>query len=383
MEIVNHTVHFLETSGNSYQTGVQQAQKLIELFDQNYFTQVSETTPKNSTLLQAIGIRPLSELTPAELLHNAKLAEKLIKTSDPELLDEIEGFAHTLKVPVDKVLAYTTNYSPGGCSTFFANGMLCRNYDDAVDGVDNLFLLTKTPGNNRHFGSSTETIGRYDGMNDQGLAVALTFGAGFASTQPGIGAVLYLRFALDKASSVKEALDIFQKTPYVSPNNVVMIDKKGDKALIEVSKGQSAITRGDDILFCANSYQNTEIAKLQAIQNITTGYREDLMSEIAPRLVTSEEMMRLLTTDFPTGLFEPHFSDGLGTLWSLVMDPKKLKIMLAIGQQDVDLKQTVIDLSTKKPTLPGSMNVQLRNIALDEQSSRLDKLLAAKQKRFN
>lgn len=382
MEKLTHTVHFLQTNGSSYEVGVKQGEKLAELYGPDYFAKVSEVTPKNSSLLRAIGIRPLSELTPAEIAQNAKLAEKTISKSDPELLDELAGLADALNAPLEQVLAFTTNYFPGGCSAFIANGNLCRNYDDDLHGVDNLFLLTKTPNAYRHFGSSTETLGRYDGMNDQGLAVALTFGAGYASTEPGIGAVLYLRFALDKAKTVKEALEIFKQTPYVSPNNVMLLDKTGDKALIEVSKGKSEITRGDEVLYCANSYQNPKLQDSHAIKNITTGYRELVMARKVPDMKDPREMMLLLTTDFPSGLFEPHYAEGLGTLWSLVMNPKNLTTQLAIGETGENIVQTIIDLNDASPELPNTMSVSVRNVGFEEEKDRITHLLRTKAKRF-
>ena len=102
-------------------------------------------------------------------------------------------------------------------SQFFLNGYHARNYDDNPNSVENEFLLLHTTGSFISFGASTGYVERLDGINEKGLAVSLTFGAGKPPDSTRIGSAMFQRIVLDKASTVDEALDLFDKTPTLLP----------------------------------------------------------------------------------------------------------------------------------------------------------------------
>lgn len=277
----------------------------------------------------------------------------------------------------ERVLTATSNFSPAGCSQFFLNGMHARNYDDemkvmqgkVVSPVENEFLLVSPAGSFTSFGSGAGYLQRLDGINEQGLAVSLTFGAGRRPIVYGIGSAMFSRIVLDKASNVSEALEIFDETPYVTPNNVLISDANGNSAIIEQSAGKHRIRRGDSgtMLYCANSYLAPDMRTQQRFRNPTTKWREQKMQDKANILSSVEEVMDFLTADYPEGVFEPYYSDGLGTLWSAIYQPTTGQIHIAIGEGK---NRHAASFNLSDPSsfdkLPMRLKTQVQDIALDD-----------------
>lgn len=364
MEQLTHTVTISQNSGSHHEIGQQLGVRAKERFGPRYIDNALEAF-RGTPLYQALGMN--FDLNPSYIEEVFPIAEEVIGKVHSQLLDEIKGFAQGLGEDYRRLLTFLCNFgNETGCSQFFLNGYLARNYDDSPNAVENEFLLIRPTGSLISFGASTGYIERLDGINEKGLSVSLTFGAGYLPIGHGIGSAMFSRIVLDIASTVEEALEIFNKAPYVTPNNVMVADTSGQAVVIEQSAGKHRIRRVENgPLVCANSYLDPQMRDQQKIKNATTSWREQRMKRI--NLGNQEEMMDLLTADFPKGLFEPYFTDGLGTLWSVIYHPETRGIYLATGggESRKEVRFNLNDQSTFT-NLPETLKTQVTNVSLRE-----------------
>jgi predicted choloylglycine hydrolase len=364
MEQYSHEITINSYSGSHFEIGAQLGKKANEKFGPNYVDNALANI-KDVSLYEALGLH--FDLTPNYINTVFPIVEGIISKVHPQLLEEMKGFAQSTEEDYKRFVVFTSNFgNDTGCSQFYVNGYLARNYDDAPGAVENEFPIIKPQGSISSIGASTGYIERLDGMNEEGLAVSLTFGAGYPAKQHGIGAAMLQRIMLDKAATVDEALSIFKSTSYVSPNNVMICDALGNGALIEGSGGKHVIRQSDELLFCANSYQSPEMKKEQKLKNPTTLWRENQMQLRIPNLYNEIAMMDFLTADFPNGLFEPYFTDGLGTLWSVIYNPANRSVYLAVGNKNDDREEFRFDFTNPGDlrNLPTSIKTTLRDVDL-------------------
>lgn len=365
METFTHKVTVHELTGSHFDVGQKLGARAKETYGSNYVNEALASL-KDTFLYKALGMK--FELTPEYVEEVFPIAERAIAKVHSGLLEEMKGFAKGLGESYPRFLVFVNNYgNDRGCSQFFVNGYHARNYDDNPKSVENEFLLLHSKGSNTTFGATTGYVERLDGINEKGLAVSLTFGAGYPPKEHGIGATLYSRIVLDKAANVAEALEIFQEVPYITPNNVLLSDANGDAAIIETSAGMHQIRKSHEgILYCANSYLHPDMRTQQKIHNPTTKWREGKIEEEKANLSTEDGIMNFLTTDFPNGLFEPYFKDGLGTIWSVIYRPETRGIHLAVGEKGAGRKDLRFNLANPKTFqgLPITLVTQLKDIDL-------------------
>lgn len=103
---------------------------------------------------------------------------------------------------------------------------------------------TRIHGKAAHMGFSLLQFGRIDGMNEHGLCI--TMSAGCPLVQPveeGCRFWAVVRTVLDRCHSVPEALEIIQSIPISFHLNLLLTDKHGESALIEMFSSKRAIKR--------------------------------------------------------------------------------------------------------------------------------------------
>ena len=75
--------------------------------------------------------------------------------------------------------------------------------------------------------------GALDGVNEDGLAVALAFG-GRREVGRGFAVTLLLRYLLEQCADVPQALEAMAAVPVNLSYNIVLVDAVGDAALVHV-----------------------------------------------------------------------------------------------------------------------------------------------------
>ena len=81
--------------------------------------------------------------------------------------------------------------------------------------------------------------GLVDGVNDDGLAVSLTFG-GRREVGEGFGIPLVIRYLLEVAADVGEAVEVLRRLPHQISYNVTLCDRSGRVATVMISPDRPA-----------------------------------------------------------------------------------------------------------------------------------------------
>ena len=129
-----------------------------------------------------------------------------------------------------------------GCSQLVMPGenpTLVRNYDYDQTLFEAVIASTDYSGSRRVLGTSDMLWGLLDGMNEDGLAVSLTFG-GRPDVGEGFGIPIVLRYVLETCATVPQAISTLRRIPVSQSYNVALVDGAGDHATVFVTPGEPA-----------------------------------------------------------------------------------------------------------------------------------------------
>ena len=107
---------------------------------------------------------------------------------------------------------------------------LLRNYDFAIDATTGIIEMTRWFGR-RVIAMREAFWGCLDGMNEDGLAVSLTFG-GSRAHGPGIAMPMVLRYVLETCRTTREAVARLLAIPVPMAQNVTVVDRAGEVATV-------------------------------------------------------------------------------------------------------------------------------------------------------
>ncbi|SIS26198.1 Predicted choloylglycine hydrolase [Roseovarius nanhaiticus] len=145
----------------------------------------------------------------------------------------------------DRAARFLATWCPptylGGCSLAAladeTGVRLVRNYDLSPELNEGLLLRSEWV---RPVMGMVEFLwGLSDGINDAGLAVALAYG-GRSETAKGFGITTILRYVLETCETVSEAIAVLKRVPSHMAYNIVLADRAGDSASVEVLPGGGA-----------------------------------------------------------------------------------------------------------------------------------------------
>ena len=199
-----------------------------------------------------------------EKLDFATESEPELRRVFPEILDEIRGFAEGCHASYQDMAAFMLTigaFKPQPmCSAFAAsNGsdvVFGRNYDFYYSFKKYTeSYLTMPQDAFISLGHSDVFIGREDGINENGLAIAMT-GLTDKTVKPGVSFVLAVRSVLDKCANVKEAAEGLSSMHASACANFLLADVAGDMAVAEVSPDKAMIRtpeHGESFIVCTNS----------------------------------------------------------------------------------------------------------------------------------
>jgi predicted choloylglycine hydrolase len=153
--------------------------------------------------------------------------------------------------------------------------VLIRNYDYPPLFCDNTMLRT-----NWHappvMAMSVCVWVALDGVNGHGLSVAIAFG-GRPVVGSGFGIGLVVRYVLEFAASVQQAVAILRRVPLQLTYNISLVDAHGESAIVYVAPDREARVSG--MTTAGNRQGETEWPEHAAFCDTIT--REDVMSQSA------------------------------------------------------------------------------------------------------
>lgn len=336
---------------------------------------------KRGKVFERGGVTFPLQLDDFQLAHGAA-SEKILREHFPEVCEEIKGVADTIgaaylpfaswmlcmgccmynlekNIPVEvrgcTAFAFRLSGTAGAGSVGEDRVLYGRNNDlpPFLKKGSKSEIYSPKGGNRFHIATSSFINGE-EGLNEQGLAVAMTFVmTELKKIRPGFNSCFIVRYLLEKAENTGEAIALLSKLPVASGCNILLVDKEGEMAVVECTPDQKRIREAehfgaDKILCTVNSFTSKEMRGFddskgedydshRRYRTVLEGFAKQIRGAEDP----VEAVKRLLRGEFG---FLCQYDDApdFETVWSSVFDLKSLAVCRAEG--DPRRKRFVEDL---------------------------------------
>lgn len=292
-------------------------------------------------------------------IEHGKKSEQILKEFFPEVCDEIRGVSDTIDMDYLTFASWLLcmgccmynleDNIPAeirGCTAFVfskdGNIIYGRNNDLPPYLKHGSKSELYSPSNGNRFNITTSSfINGEEGINQRGLAVAMTFVmTRLEGIQAGFNSCFIVRYLLEKAVSAENAISLLMELPIASNCNILVADKNGTMAVVECSpfmkRVREAVNLDNGKIVCTvNSFTSDEMRPHDAADgnDYHSGKRYQVVMDSFPAHMNGdfiETAERLLKGDY--GFMcqyddEPDFE----TVWSSVFDLKSLMIYRAEG----------------------------------------------------
>ena len=203
-----------------------------------------------------------------------------------------------------------------GCSQAILPGnepILVRNYDYSALAFDAVLLETRWLGRTV-FGVSDCLIGLTDGINEDGLAVSLTFG-GRRVVGQGFGVPVILRYVLETCTTAEEAADVLSRIPSHMAYNVTVLDKVGNWRTVYIAPDRKPVVTHASV--ATNHQQRVEWAS-HARATASVERERLLLQKLTLHKPSRPEFVGAFLRP---PLYSLAFEQGFGTLFTAVYQP--------------------------------------------------------------
>jgi predicted choloylglycine hydrolase len=288
-----------------------------------------------------------------------KKAQVTLETYAPNIWEELHGLADGLEVPFERAVAEFSNgrlrYPARGCSAVMTGGLYGRNYDFSIRSYDRILAAIQPQGVNASIGFSDRFTGRDDGMNEHGLCVGLHY-VNEKTWQPGLACILIVRIILDQCATTREAIELLRRMPHGLSFNYSLIDTSGDAAVVEASPTAVAVREGPQ-LACTNHFQSPELDVYNR-RNPGSHRRLPPLEAWAHEQPAAEKLFELLNSS-RSPVFDHGYTEGAGTLHTLVCIPSTREMLVGIGGDVSPVRINVGDWSKGSAIHVGKLEGQL------------------------
>jgi predicted choloylglycine hydrolase len=184
---------------------------------------------------------------------------------------------------------------------------LIRNYDYHPDLFEQVVMSTRFS-DRQVVGTSDCLWGLLDGMNSDGLAISLTFGGARGSAR-GFGIPLVVRYLLEVAGTVEDAVAAVSRIPVAMSYNLTLTDRTGDYRTVYLAPG--VFEQRDCPLATNHRFDEPEdpahARKFHSLER--QAHLRGLLAEQLPADHVADEFLR-------PPLRSPHYANGFGTLYT-------------------------------------------------------------------
>jgi predicted choloylglycine hydrolase len=206
-------------------------------------------------------------------------------------------------------------FLPGCSQVALTDGtpMLVRNYDYRPDLCERVVYSSAFTGR-RVIGSSDCLWGLLDGMNDAGLVVSLAFG-GRRGSSDGFGIPLIVRYVLELAETVSDAVRVLARVPVNMAYNLTVLDRNGDTATVFVAPG----ARPEVFARCpATNHRGTVPQDADHARSLRSVERQQALFALQARHADPDDVIAAFLRP---PLYNTAYADGFGTMYTAVYRP--------------------------------------------------------------
>jgi len=191
--------------------------------------------------------------------------------------------------------------------------MLVRNYDYAPSRFEGLIWSTRLL-EKRVIGMTDCLWGLLDGMNDDGLAVSLTFG-GRRVLGDGFGIPIVMRYLLETCTTIAEARVVLTRLPYSLSHNLTLVDASGEVLTAYLSPDREPIFRAFP---AATNHQGIVEWPEQARATRTIEREQMIIHLLSDETIDGQGFV---DSFLRAPLFSTSYAHGFGTLYTSVYRP--------------------------------------------------------------
>ncbi|MBO1304599.1 acyl-CoA--6-aminopenicillanic acid acyltransferase [Enterococcus sp. 669A] len=262
----------------------------------------------------------------------------------PEILTEIKGIADGQGIferPLQAVLFGMYCLMPGAhCSSFIVRnkkGSILGRNSDFLTATEDLCLNTyyqlEADDHYNFLGNTTAFVEMEDGINEHGLALALTSVAP-CRVQPGLNVGMLLRLILERCKTIGEAVQLIQEIPIAGSGTLVVGDAKKQGILVELSPDKTIVkylSQSTDYLIATNMFHTPEMLELNRLPE-DTWHAEERYDTIQICLSKhAPEMNVELAQNLLSQVSNYNRNLGRDTVWSCVYDLGSSDVYRAAG----------------------------------------------------
>jgi predicted choloylglycine hydrolase len=282
-------------------------------------------------MLRANRIRPYD--MSKTRLDFARECEPYVREAAPELFEEIDGIAEGSGYDLNrlKISALAPMIHPG-CSSVAVSGMhtadgkplVGRNLDWSYGLLAySAFCEARPQSAIPSMGTLNAFVGRSDGMNAAGVAVAVHLIEG-GRDFPGIMFPLINRIVLDRCHTTEEAVQFLTQIHHARAMSYLVADSSSDIAIVEAAPKRVQVIRPENgFAAITNQFQSDDMQRYEYVRKRpATSYRRlcTLREWFAARRgpITAKDVKDILSAPYPVGVCQMFTGrhKGVGTLWS-------------------------------------------------------------------
>ncbi|MDY0234980.1 MAG: C45 family peptidase [Gudongella sp.] len=286
---------------------------------------------------------------------------KLYSLHAPHLLAELAGLADSKNITIKEAAVFTGYGVPKiqgmGCSSVLNYKMLVRNYDFSPQMYDARFILIQPKEGYASVGHSLHVMGRTEGANEKGLAVALHF-VNNEQIHNGFSAGGIIRIILDTCKNTDEAINKIKQLPHSWSYNFSIGDTEGHTVIVEKSPTKIKIRNKDDMLFCTNHFQDEEMLKLNRETLEETQGRLNYLLSSDLNNMNGREVFNVFR-EKNTPLYNEKYEEYFGTLhtFAYLFDENKVLTAIPGGEAiEIDFESWVKGENFRQNELKGYLN---------------------------
>lgn len=292
-----------------------------------------------------------------QLKHGIE-SEKILKQYFPEVCDEIKGITDTIKVDYLKFISWMLAM---GCCMYNLDknhpeirdctAFAIRHQEDIYYGRNNdlppyLKAGSKSeiyrPAHGYSFQITTSSfVNGEEGINEKGLAVAMTFVfTDLKHIYPGLNSVFVVRYLLEKAKDVSEAIRLLDELPVASNMNILLVDSSSNMRVVECCFQEKHIRKplrlhnGCEMICTVNQFTSNKMKKYEmkgdtyraneryiTVYNAFKNYKNENMLDYIQSVLKGEHGF----------ICQYEKQLNFETIWSSIFDLKTLNIYRAEG----------------------------------------------------